>query len=77
MNLSQWEMFCLHSNVAKLSDTNWNKIITEGNRQRIATAALQGLLAGDIDWSQTDMQGICVNAVQYADLLIAELERTK
>jgi len=77
MNLSPWEMFCLHSNVAKSNNAHWDKIITGGNRQRIATAALQGLPSSDIDWSKTDMQGICVNAVQYVELLLKELDRVK
>ena len=41
-------------------------------RERIATAALQGLLAADFDYSTS---ALAERAVRYADALISELDK--
>ena len=55
------------------------KSAAKDRRDRIATAALQGYLASFAGVPQTSMTpaGIAAEAVEFADALIAELDREK
>lgn len=44
VGLTKREMFCLHHGVADTGDAELDAIITKGNKQKAAIAAMQGLL---------------------------------
>jgi len=56
----------------------WIDALREGRRERIATAALQGILANPKEnLTGLDIQWHAQEAVRYADALIAELGKEK
>ena len=86
--LTKREMFCLHMGVAETGDAELDAIIKEGNRQKIAMAAMQGILSngnGMIQsspmsgwsWCNSDEALLAKVSAVCADALLAELERTK
>ena len=78
VGITKRETFCLHMGIAETGDSELDAIIRKGNRKKMATQAMQGLLAGRfIDNSGHVMSEIPCRAAKIADALLAELERTK
>ena len=72
--LTKRETFCLHMGVAETGDANLDAIIRKGNRQKMAMAAMQGVLSPYTPISPSELVNC---AVINTDALLAELERTK
>lgn len=77
------EMFCLHMGVAETGDAELDAIIHKGNRQKMAAHMMLALMP--IYWDMVDdypdglslVKCMSETAVEHADALLAELERTK
>ena len=74
VGLTKREMFCLHMGVAETGDANLDAIIRKGNRQKMAMAAMQGVLSPYTPISPSELVNC---AIINTDALLAELERTK
>ena len=72
IGLTKREMLCLYNSVADTGDDELDSIIKEGNRQKFAMSAMQGLIA-----ASNDCFSCAENAVDYADALLSQLEQTK
>jgi hypothetical protein len=73
LGLTKREMFCLHNDVAETGDAELDEIIKKGNKQKLAMAAMQGILAN----SSNGMSYAARDAVLMADELLAKLDKTK
>jgi len=71
LGLTKKEFFCLHHGVAETGDPELDEIIRKGNHQKAAMAAMQGILNNGV-YTFADC---AVDAVKYADALLAELEK--
>jgi len=69
--LTKLELFCLHHGVPETGDPDLDSIIRKGNHQKAAMMAMQGILNNGV-YTFADC---AVDAVKYADALLAELEK--
>ena len=75
--LTKLENFCLECGVPETGDTTLDAIIIKGNRAKAAAMAMQAILSNPY-WNEHGDYGtyqIASSAIQYADALLAELER--
>ena len=69
--LTKLELFCLRHGVPETGDPDLDSIIRKGNHQKAAMMAMQGILNNGV-YTFADC---AVDAVKYADALLAELEK--
>ena len=70
--LTKRELFCLHMGVAETGDAELDAIIRKGNRQKMAMAAMQGVL---VPYTPIPPSEVADCAVRNAGALLAKLER--
>lgn len=75
LGLTKKEFFCLHHGVAETGDPELDAIIRKGNHQKAAMVAMQGILAGGVDFTMCDDSDVAAGAVTHADNLFAECEK--
>ena len=73
--LTKCEQFCLTMGVAETGDKELDAIITKGNRQALAAMAMQGQLSCYENHESMSVEAMSRMAVEYADSLLAELEK--
>ena len=80
--LTKREMFCLHAGVAETGDAELDAIIRKGNRQNVAMHMMGQLVP--VYWDMVDdyesasalVKSMSESAIEHADALLAELEKT-
>jgi len=73
--LTKLELFCLHHGVPETGDPDLDSIIRKGNHQKAAMMAMQGILAGGVDFTMYDDSDVAAGAVTHANNLFAKLEK--
>ena len=74
--LTKREHFCLQMGVPETGDPELDDIIRKGERKRIASMAMQGLIAADYKSGSEKMneEDITLMAISYADNLLMGLD---